>query len=131
MNIRQYKESDYEMIASWWMRSTGGYLPKTFISETSYIVENKNIPIYFSSLYLTNCNGCCWMENVVANPDTDKDLREDGLEKLTNHLEKEAKDNGYRHLIIFSYNDKVKNIYKGLGFIKTLDDVTTFAKEIK
>lgn len=131
MNIRLYKDSDYEMIVSWHLKAGMGFIPKDFISETSYIAENKGIPIYFSSLFLTNAKAVCWMENVIANPDTNKELREDGLQKLTNHLESEAKNNGSKRLVIFSYNDKVKNVYKGLGFTKTLDNVTTFAKEIK
>ena len=118
------------MLQSWY-NNIGWELKETSLpTDTTYILEVDNIPVLSACLFLMNCKDASMVENVIGNPEY-KELRKGKLPLLINHLENEAKNLGYNTLVIFSFEDKVKSIYENLGFKKTLENVTTFAKEIR
>lgn len=128
MKIRNYTDNDFEMLKSWWSASNLTISEDMIPKDTTYILEVSGIPMYSACLYLMNCKAGCMIENVIRNPD--KESVNGALEELTLFLEHKAKDMGYTKVVIFSYKEKVKDLYENLGFHKTLDNVTTFCKEL-
>lgn len=129
INIRKYKVEDLTMLQSWYS-AIGWTLKETSLpKDTTFVLEVDNIPVLSGCLFLMNCEDACMIENFIGNPEH-KELRKDKLPILLKHLEQEAKKAGYKTVVLFSFEDKLKKLYENLGFTKTLDNVTTFAKEI-
>jgi len=129
--IRRYRTDDYEMLCDWWREA--GMTPPTrnmLPEQTTWICERLGVPMVSACLYLMNCKDASMVEHVIGNPKYKGIERSNALDELLHHLEKEAKDRGYRVLVIFSYNEKVKARYLELGFKNTLNNVSTFAKAI-
>lgn len=129
--IRNYNKEDYKMLASWWhehlqLAPREDMLPP----DTTYILEYDNQPVLSACLYLMNCPGASMLENLISNPKHESLERKILVSYLIKYIEREAKKRGYNTLVLFSYQDKLKIRYEELGFVKTLDNVTTFAKEV-
>ncbi len=129
-NIRNYTSSDYNTISNWSHQRGMGVLKESMIPSTTYIVEKEGQPVVTGCLFLMNCEAGCMVENILSNPEFDGN-REGATQFLFSKLEDKAKNLGYNTMVIFSYEPKIKQLYETLGFTKTLENVTTFAKEIK
>lgn len=131
ISIRAYNEtSDYEMLSSWWNGHGQAAPRKDMLPDTTYILEYDNKPLLSACLYLMNCKAASMVENVISNPFFPVASRQDCVAHLFSHLESVAKSKGYNTLVLLSYEDKVKHRYEDLGFKRTLNNVTTFAKEV-
>ena len=132
ISIRLYNESlDYEMLSSWWEGHGQAAPRKDMLPEdTTYVLEVNGKPLLSACLYLMNCKAASLVENVISNPLIFLPNRKQLVSALFSHIENVAKSKGYNTLVIFSYEDKVKNRYEELGFTKTLNNVTTFSKEV-
>lgn len=128
MNIRNYKNSDFTMLASWWTLSNVPCpLPGMMPEESTYILEKDNKALYSICLYLTNTKELCYIENFIKNPEY-KDKECSHL--LVNHIFKVAKDLGYKRVICLSNNEKLKIRYQQLGGTPTLSNITSLVKEL-
>lgn len=126
--FKKCEDLDFAILKDWWKESHILFNIDS-IPDSTYIVSRNGLPVISGSLFLMNCPNGCMVENVIANPCL-KGNREGALEFLFENLEQIAKDKGYKSLVIFSYKEKVKDLYTKLGFMKTLDNVTTFCKEL-
>lgn len=131
-SVRPYnEEKDFETVCSWW---TARSLPRIWKAllplETTFVVEHDGVPVTCACLYLMNCPDASMVEMLASNPNVSKEVRREGVSLIFSHLEKEAKSRGYRTLVLFSYEDKLKDRYLELGFIPAISNVTTFAKSI-
>lgn len=130
MNIRSYRDSDYTMIASWW-GSQGESIPtKNLIPSTTFVLEVENEPIISISVLLTNVKGICFLENFVGNPEH-RELRKQYASVIVEHAIDFAKKQGYEAVACFAYKEKTKKRYEQLGMRKTLDNLSSFVREIK
>lgn len=127
--IRPYKKSDFEMVCSWWNSAEMPGMRESMIPSTTYVVEKDGDPMMTACLFLMNCPDGCMVENLVSSPEY-KGNREGATELLFGHLESVAKDQGYKTMVIFSHEEKLKNLYKNMGFVKAMDNVTVFSKAV-
>lgn len=131
MNIRSYKNSDYGEIWKWWIEQNEiPPLPDMMPEESSFVFEFDGVPILAVALYLTNTKEVCYIENLVGNPKFKSPARKNALAMLIDHLEKFAKEKGFKRLIMLSYRDGLKKRYQELGYSKSLDNLSSFVKEI-
>lgn len=131
MNVRLYNESDLPMLKSWWKTFEShpaweDLLPK----DSTFVVEHNGIPVASMCLYLMNVPIAAMMENLIANPEVEKSLRHEAVNFLFSHIENVAKEKGYKTIVLFSYVEKLKQRYEDLGYSRTLENVTTFAKKL-
>ncbi len=130
VNIRQYKDSDYEMISNWWTDSKEMGPGKDMLSaNTTFIMELNGVPAYSLTLYLTNCKGMALFENFIGNPAL-KGERKMFASVLVDYLEKTAKSLGYNKIMCLSMNDKLVDRYTDLGYNKTVSNLTALVKEL-
>lgn len=128
--IKPFTIDDYPMLKSWWNDAGMMAPPMDMLPlETTFICSPDGIPLVSGCLYLMNCK-TAMVEHIIGNPNHKGIERKNALELLIWHLEVEARSRGCTYLMIFSYEQKVKNRYEELGFIETLNNVSTFSKEI-
>ena len=132
MSIRPYTAADYPIIDAWWQfYSEIGPTQEMLPEESTYIYEDRGAPVLCVTLYLTNTKEFCMVDNFVRNPGF-KDLhRKQAITELLAYIENKAKGMGYKKMLCMGYRDKIKNIYRDLGFVSTLNNVETFIKEVK
>jgi predicted GNAT family N-acyltransferase len=129
-DIRKYNElTDFDTIEKWWT-AANTKIWKGLLPETTYTVYENETPVVTACLYLMNSPNACMIENLVGNPDFDKEKRKVATRLLFVYLEEVAKQSGYKTIVLFSYESKLKDYYSSFGYTKTLDNVTTFSKEI-
>lgn len=130
MNIRLYKHSDYEIIKGWWLQINESPPSIEMLPEDStFVLTNENNkPIACVNAYLTNSKEVSFVENLIK--DSNSDVKKEDIQKLINYIFNYIKEQGYKRTLCFSYRDKLKKRYQEFGFIKTLDNVSTFCKEL-
>lgn len=129
--VRPYTKADYNEIKRWWEISNEGIpVPELFPEESTLVVEANGVPALALIIFLTNCKELCYFEGFIGNPDVRGETRRIASDKLADAAFKFAKDHGYKRAITFSYVDKVKHRILELGFTKTIDNLTSFVKEL-
>ncbi len=130
-NIRLYTEADYEMI-KWWAEyyfetpPTKEMLPL----NTTFICEINKIPSLTVTAYYTNCKEVSYLEHYFGNPDMEGPLRKEAGQRLLGYVSELAKNMGFKRIVCLGYKEKVKKRYEEMGFIKTLDNLSSFVKEL-
>lgn len=127
--VRQYNDSDFPMIATWWelaneQSPNENMLPK----ESTFILEISGIPAYCASAYLTNTLEVCYFENFIKSPFLKPD--HDAANHLMDYMFNQVKSLGYKRVVALSHKDKLKKRYQEFGFKETLDNLTAFVKEL-
>lgn len=129
MNIRLFNKNDYETIKMWWYKAheippTLEMLPE----DSTFILELDNKPQVSLTVYLTNSKHLAYLENFVKDPEL-KDSKQ-YTELLVKHVEMFTKEQGYKVLACLAYKDKLKKRYEDLGYINTLNNLSSFIKEL-
>lgn len=129
MNIRLYNKNDYQMIKGWWVDSNECPPLEDMLTEDStFILEMHGKARMCISVYITNSKAVAYLENFVKDPGF-KDSN--ACSKiLVEHAEKFAKDKGYKYLMCLSYKEKLKSRYEKLGYFRTLNNLSSFCKEL-
>lgn len=129
MNIRLFNKNDYETIKMWWYKAheippTLEMLPE----DSTFILELDNKPKVSLTVYLTNSKHLAYLENFAKDPELEDSKQY--TELLAKHVEKFAKEQGYKVLACLAYKDKLKKRYEDLGYINTLNNLSSFIKEL-
>jgi hypothetical protein len=128
-NIRLYKKEDFKMIQDWWIQSNEvAPLEDMLTLDSTFILEVHNKPRMCISAYLTNCKCVAYLENFIKDP-TFKDSK-NCSKQLVEHAENFVKEKGFRILVCYSYKNKLTKRYEELGYINTLNDLSSHAKEL-
>lgn len=131
MVVRNYnEETDYATLVSWWKEQGLAPAWKALLPETTYIAEIDGVPVVAASLFLMNVPDAAMMENLIGNPSYKGKGRREAAQAVLAHAEGEARKRGYRTLVLFTAEDRLKDLYRGVGFQETLTNVTTFSKDI-
>lgn len=129
MDIRLYKNSDFEMIQNWWIDSNEiPPLREMLTEDSTFVLEMHGKARMCITVYLTNCKAVAHLENFVKDPNF-KDSNTCS-KILVEHAEKFAKEKGYKYLMCLSYQEKLKSRYEKLGYIRTLNNLSSFCKEL-
>lgn len=129
IQIRTLEGSDFSLLSAWWSEHGMPSPTRDIYPPTSYMCLYDGVPTLSASLFLMNCPGAAKIENLVGNPLLRAE-RKECVPLLFRHVERIAAAWGYKQLILFSYEDKLKQKYEDLGYVKTLENVTTFSKKI-
>lgn len=129
--VRSYQKDDYATIKRWWEASNEA-IPgmELFPEESTLVLEVNNVPAFALIIFLTNSKELCYFEGFIGNPEIKGKERKDASDKLAEAAFAFAKGLGYKRAITFSYVDKVKNRIEELGFTRTLDNLSSFVKEL-
>lgn len=126
--LRHYKNDDFPMIASWWEKAgEPGPRETMMLEESSFIIEVDSVPAYSITVYMTNCKELAYLENFSRNPEI---KNKDAAQALLDYVCGWARIKGYKHLITFGYHEKLKTKFVEYGFMKTLDNLSGFVKEL-
>ncbi len=131
VSIKLVKNTDIPMIVKWWEAAemygfTGDYLP----SDSSYMAYYNDEPCALLALYKTNIKEYAYLECYVSNPSISKDIRRKTTEHLLNYIEEQARSLHYRKLVCLTHIPALKPRYEALGYKPSLNNVTTFVKEL-
>ena len=126
MNIRPFKDSDYETICSWL-----NFKPtKDVLSGSStYVLENDNKLLFCLTIYFTNSKNLCLIENFAGNPNF-KEERKKYSQYLWLYCERLAKEMGYKNVMVLSNIDKLTQKYEQFGYTKFMDNVVALKKDL-
>lgn len=119
------------MLTRWWEASemygfSWNYLPR----DTAYMAEVDGIPGAVISVYKTNIKEYAYLECYVSNPEMKKAHRRAATEAVMKHAENQAHSMGYNKLVCLTHVDGLKPRLEELGFLRSLNNVTTFVKEL-
>ena len=116
---RALRESDWDVLLSWWNWWPGWKAPaKNFLPENGtggLMVEKNGTPIVAGFIYETNSDGVLF-EWVVSNPEYREKDRKDAIEKLLIDAEDTIKAMGYKHIFSIGRNKHLINTHKKLGW---------------
>lgn len=112
MNIRSYIPQDFKTIQSWHSDAPS---MEQFPLESSFILEENNVPVVCISIILTN-TPICYMDNMIGNPEI-KD-RKEYTQTLMNYAWSFAKGKGYKYSVAFSKNEKLTSRHNQMGWQK-------------
>ena len=129
IRISQFLPKDYPMIKSWWDVTDEPCAPLEFFPETTYIASIDGIPAVSAILIVSN-TPICWMTAPIGNPEFKGKTRKEAFKTRLSFMESEAKKLG--KTIMFTMNSKegLINRFMELGFKKTHNDMTFFAKRV-
>jgi hypothetical protein len=88
--VRRYTPEDYPEVASWGLEAGEVYDPKN-LPSIGFIVPG----VAAQFLYTTDSN-ICFIENLVANPNTSKELRDVAIKCIVDQNLMMAKSLGYK-----------------------------------
>lgn len=122
LELRQLKESDWEVLQSWWKAWGWPEMSKDLLPLDGLgglIVEKEGKPIASGFLYLTNAK-VAWTEWIVSDPEYRELDRADALKLVVDGLEKIAIQTGCTIILSIGRSKGLLNIHKELGY--TVDD---------
>lgn len=128
MNMRRYdKNSDYEMMTSWYTKRDLPPIPKESIPVIGYIAEEKA-----AAFLCVTDSSFCFIEFLIASPETTKEERKQYVHELNLKLFKDAKALGFNKIINYMENTSVINSLKEIGFEEKCQDkkIVCLVKEL-
>lgn len=129
MKVRKFNKEDLLMMNEWAkfyndLPFPPGHVP----AESTFVAYENGEPQMVCSVILTNTD-FAWLENLVGNPNGNRS--KDLLSKFVDYMNEFAKNEGKKMFFGMSKHPKTTELYKRIGFTNTLNNVDTFAKEIK
>ncbi len=129
--IRPYKASDFPTVSGWWTAAQEGQLlPGMMPEESSFIAEIDGKPTLAVSVLLTNSPTVAYTEYFIGSPDSRGAARREAALMLSDHIAAFAKSRGYKNLLCISYRAPLVGRYEELGYVKTLEGVSTFVRPL-
>ena len=119
LNIRQLKESDWDILPKWWdgwknwVQPSRDALPNNGLG--GLIVEKNNKPILAGFIYTTNSKGA-WIEWIISDPNYRDDDRQEALELLIKGAENICKAQGIKYVLFIGRHQNLINTFEKLGW---------------
>lgn len=116
IEIRPFKESDYEEICSWW-RAHGEFspLPGMMTEEGTFVLELDDEPVMTLSVLMTQSKEIAFFEGYCSKPGLDKEIRNSLGKMLWAYGYEFLKDRGYKRVIAYTDKDALAERYQNLG----------------
>jgi hypothetical protein len=118
LSLRALKESDWDILLSWWKWWRWPELSKDVLpmdGTGGLMVYKGDTLIAAGFLYLTNSKAA-WLDWIVSNPNYREYDRKDSLALLIDGLEAVAKSEGCNTIISITRNKSLIDIHNGLGY---------------
>ena len=129
MKIKVIDKDDYMLITEWWKHYDWDPVHPYLLSNDGYIIsdEDKNI---VAGWYVKTNTRTALIEWIVKNPKTKPKKFIKGLSLLCETIEEQAKQDGYKMVITFLENDKLKKFMKRRKYGLGDTGLQTFVKAI-
>ena len=118
MNTRTLTESDYEILSDWWKAWGWPPVVKDMLPDNGtggIMVENEGENIVAGFLYWSNSK-LVWLDWIISNPKSDKDIRQEAIKKLILTAESMTKEAGSKFMMSISRSNSLLKIHKELGW---------------
>lgn len=112
MICREYNESDYEMLKTWWKAYDIPPIPEPLLSKRGYIVCDCDFPVFAGFLYKDDTSALGMLGWIVGNKEATKEQRHAAFPELIKHIENVAKQIGIQ-------------VIMATGKVKTMDERLT------
>lgn len=130
-HVRPYSESDLPILQSWWRITRNLLFPGSLMPATSsYVLEIDGQPALAGSMYYSNSENFCMIDNLIGNPELSGAERRRGTWIFLQCAEELAHSRGYNKLFCMTSQQGLTDYYRHLGFQVTCQNVTTFTKEL-
>lgn len=122
MDIKIFdKQSDYDLVCSWWKEHGWATVPKESLPSTGVLVNN----IVAGWLYKTDSD-MAWVEWIISDRKSDKKERKECTKVLIHCLVELGKSEGYTKFFTSTFHPSLTQSYLDSGFIKTDSNVSHF-----
>ncbi len=132
MKIRNFSAiTDYNTMCEWYIKldQIPPYMDM-IPADTTFVIENEGKPAAFLTLYVTNAKGMSYFENAIRDPKLTKELGNALFSKLVSYGLEFARTLGYKRILCYAPNQKLKKRYSDLGFKSTLNELSSLVKEL-
>ena len=119
MQIRPFEKKDHYTVCKWWKQHDWQGLSLNMLPPTGYIVDD----VCAGWLYKTD-GGWALLEWIISNPESDKDKRDEALDRLISKLIEEADNAGVKAIFTSSNHPKLVERYGKHNFKITDTNVT-------
>ena len=114
--IRPYRESDYEIICSWWREhKETPPLPGMMVEDGTFVVEVGGCPVMTMTVFTTQSKEISYFEGYCSEPGLEKKFRNTIGKSLWEHCYTYLRDRGYKRVLIFTEKHKLVKRYEELG----------------
>lgn len=129
MNVREFKQEDYEFAKHWWSRRGYYITPSFMIPPTGFtVVDDENFPVAIGFLICTDA-GVAGPGHLVADPLVNRFTRGEALDKLISAIVEKAKSLGFKALGAQTNIKSLTERYKKHGFVLTDENVNCLLME--
>jgi len=118
MEIRNYLPEQASMLNEWFAYYSWPKMPERAVGKNAFLVYYDNEPVAFS--FFGASDTCvAYLGFTVANPASDRKVRDEALDALLTHVMNEAERQGYTHFMYFSDNEPMVRRMERLGMFIT------------
>ena len=118
MNTRTLTESDYEILSDWWKAWSWPVMAKDMLPDNGtggIMVEHEGENIVAGFLYWSNSK-MVWLDWIISNPKSDKDIRQEAIKKLILTAESMTKEAGSKYMMSISRSNSLLKIHEQMGW---------------
>ena len=118
MNTRTLTESDYKILSDWWIAWSWPVMAKDMLPDNGtggIMVEHEGENIVAGFLYWSNSK-LVWLDWIISNPKSDKDIRQEAIKKLILTAESMTKEAGSKYMMSISRSNSLLKTHKELGW---------------
>jgi hypothetical protein len=128
--FRPYKETDYEMLCSWWHKQGDMAPSRNMVPlDSTFILEISGQPVLSGSVFTTNTS-MALLENFIGNPDFKKQ-RKAYSKQLVDYMADYAKSKGFERVVAITYSPKLAKYYANDFKLRmTFENVACLVREI-
>lgn len=127
--LHDFRQENYGMIKNWW--TSRKFPPALYehLPPNGIIICLEGKAICAGFLFLTDAN-IAVVGNLVSDPTVPKDIRQPSIDFLVKFLTMRAKDRGYTLVCCSTNIPKLQKRFEELGFQKTDENVSMFARRV-
>ncbi len=127
MEIRQANlETDLPVLRQWMEKWGMTTLPDWWYPEENFVIEG----VIFASYYKTNSK-LAYLENIVSNPDIDHKDRFKGVELISKHIFKQAKEDGFNLVCGWTNNKSIIKNCNMHGMIASKPEYSVLIMDVR
>lgn len=131
MRVRNFQISDYPLLLSWWKIYDQGIPTLEMLPvKTTFVIEADNLMLASVTIYLTNSEQFAMIDNLIANPDIDEELRRESIHKLCLFVDSYVSDRGIKSILALSTKEKLTERYQAYGYLPTAFGLTSLIKKL-
>ncbi len=129
MKIKVIDKDDYILITEWWKHYDWDPVHPYLLSNDGYIISDEDKSIVAGWYVKTNTRTAL-IEWIVKNPKAKPKKFIKGLSLLCETIEEQAKQDGYKMVITFLKNDKLKKFMKRRKYESGDTGINNFVKAL-